>query len=532
MKNTFVIAAAAAASFVAGAASAADTQATPVRGGDLKIAMAEALEGTRPGIDGGPWHIIQHHVAEGLVGFRDDLSIGPAAAKSFTWSPDGKRYTFVLRDGLKFHDGKPVTADDVKWAWDNIYLSDKSGYGCKSRFDGSGNRAERTIGVKVVKVEVKDPRTVEFTLDKSSGTFLQMMSEPDCLPAIISKASFKPDGSWDKPIATGPYALESAAHGQPVVLKRFDGYVPPTEKGSGFAGARTAYLDTLQFIQMKPDLVPEALTKGEIDFAPRVTEEKYNGLSDVAGITVSNGPSGTAYAILMQNTDPLFKNKKIRLAVAHAINVKELADATTQGRVKPNPSALPLQSVFHTKAHDEGYKFDPALSKKLMAEAKYDGSPIKLEANRDRYPLMYPNALLVKRMLEAVGFKVDLVERQWDEQLANYNAGNFQMQSFAYSGRRYPEANYDHFAGIKGLRKSVQWESDKGMALVDQARAEPDPAKRSKLYEQVHKLMIDDVPLVWLNQWELYDVFRSNVHGYVPWVLHEARFWGVWKDKT
>jgi peptide/nickel transport system substrate-binding protein len=527
--KTLLLGAAASAALVAGGAFAAET---PVKGGELKVAIAADIEGVRPGIDGGAWHVIQHHVAEGLVGFRENLSIGPAAAKSFTVSPDGKTFTFVLRDGLTFHDGTPVTAEDVKWGWDNIYLSDKSGYTCKALFDGSGNRAERTIGVKVAKVEAKDAKTVVITLAEPSGAFLYILGEPNCLPAVVSKKSQNTDGSWGNPIATGPYKLASWGKGQPVVITRYDGYKPLAEKGSGFAGARIAYLDKVTFVTVKPDLVPEALTKGEIDFAPRITEEKYNALSDVDGVKLSSSPSGTSYALLMQNTDPVLKDIRLRRAIAHAINYKELADATTQGRMRPNPSALPLQSIYHTKVHDQGYKFDPVLAKKLMAEAKYDGTPLKLEANRDRYPLMYPNALLIKRMLEAVGFKVDLVERQWDEQLRLYNEGKFQMQSFAYSGRRYPEANYDHFAGVKSLRASVQWESAKGNALVDKARNEFDINKRIKIFEEVHKTMIDEVPVIWLNQWDLYDAFRTNVHGYVPWVLHEARFWGMWKDKT
>jgi len=147
------------------------------------------------------------HVVEGLVAFREDTSIGPLLAESYALSEDGKTYSFVLRDGVKFHNGAPLTAADAVWSLKR-YLDPATGWRCLSEFDGHGL-------VKIVAVEAKDPRTVAITLDQPSALFLTTMARADCgETAIVHKDSVGPDGKWIAPIGTGPFKLGEWRHGQ------------------------------------------------------------------------------------------------------------------------------------------------------------------------------------------------------------------------------------------------------------------------------------------------------------------------------
>ncbi|CDZ63838.1 Hypothetical protein NGAL_HAMBI2605_55540 [Neorhizobium galegae bv. orientalis] len=140
---------------------------------DIVIAQSSDLRSNNPGVnrDGNTDGVILH-IVEGLVGYSYSGEVKPLLAESFDKSPDGLAYTFKLREGVKFHNGKTLTAEDVVWNW-NRYMDPATKWTCAGDFDGS--RIVHVTGIKAV-----DTTTVTITLEKPSAVFLGLMARPEC----------------------------------------------------------------------------------------------------------------------------------------------------------------------------------------------------------------------------------------------------------------------------------------------------------------------------------------------------------------
>jgi peptide/nickel transport system substrate-binding protein len=189
-------------------------------GDTLRLRLNSDIRSLDPGTNrDGNTDIVQTHLFEGLVGFREDASVGPMLAEKIDVSEDGKTYTFTLRDGVKFSNGEPLTSEDVLFAWKR-YTDPATGWRCLNEVDGRG-------AVKVTNVEAKDGKTVVFTLEKPSALFLATLARPDCGgTGIFHKSSLGPDGKWKEPVTTAPFKLGEWKRGQYVELLRNENYVP------------------------------------------------------------------------------------------------------------------------------------------------------------------------------------------------------------------------------------------------------------------------------------------------------------------
>jgi peptide/nickel transport system substrate-binding protein len=461
------------------------------------------------------------HVIEGLVAYSDDLKIIPMLAESWTVSDDGKTYTFKLRPGLKFHNGAPVTSEDVKWSWER-YINPDTQWQCTYRYDGS-------YGPKVGPIETPDPLTVVFHLSRPDGMFVSNQATSQCLTAVLHKDSVKADGTWDKPIGTGPYMFQTWEHDRYIDLVKFSDYQPLPGPRNGMGGGKIAHAEKLHFL-----VVPEgaarkcALFAGEIDamsdLMPSDIEEAKG-----RGIQVSTQPSMAWEVLLTQTTDPLLSDVRIRQAIAHALDLQNVADTTGFGLVKANPSAVATMSPYYTDAQKVWPEYDPAKAAALAKEAGYSGQPIKLQTNK-KYDGMYSNAVAIQAMLVAAGFNVQLEVLDWATQLDNYSAGKFQLSAFGYSSRLDPALSYETFVCPKSVDPSCFWEDPQAIQWLTDMMAEADPAKRQVIFDKMHALMAEQVPVIGLYNDELISALGPKVRGYQDWPGAKERLWGVWKE--
>ncbi|MGO4839444.1 ABC transporter substrate-binding protein, partial [Rhizobiaceae sp. 2RAB30] len=144
----------------------------PVKGGTLTIGINTDIRATDGIQRDANTDTIMHHVFETLVGYRDDLSVGPALAESWKVSEDGRTYSFTLREGATYHNGDPVKSADVKWNWDRR-MNPANEWFCIPYFDGSQ-------GLKVEAVETPDDRTVVFKLNEPNALFLAQLANIQC----------------------------------------------------------------------------------------------------------------------------------------------------------------------------------------------------------------------------------------------------------------------------------------------------------------------------------------------------------------
>ena len=522
MKRTLTLTLAAL--LAAGTAMAAD----PQPGGVLKFARTSdlrSLDGTR---QDGNTDAVLHHIYDSLVAYRDDMSVGPLLAESWEPSEDGKTWTFTIRDGATYHNGKPVKAEDMVWLWDR-YMARGEVTGtpwlCQPVFDGSGS-------LKVNDVSAPDDRTLVFELEAPSPLFLERMADVICHVFGVSPDNVDADGNWieGSAIGTGPFKLKEWKKEQYIALEKFDGYVPVDEPRSGYAGDRTAYVDEVQFVVVPDSAAAEAaVVAGQIDVSPLTNLNRSDEMIE-KGMAVQSAPGLSLTAVLVQTEDPLLSDVRIRKAIAHAIDLEQMTEVATNGLTKANPSGVPLSSAYYGDEFKTWPEYDLEKSRALLEEAGYNGETVTIEANK-RYTGMYDNAVMLQAMLQAAGINAQIEVLDWAAQLDNFFSGNFQMSSFGYSQRTDPAIIYGMFIGDKDQYATSQWDDPEVSELYGKITSEADFDTRRALLVELQQKMAEDVPILPLNYWPVVQMVGPGVHGYEAWSLAKPRAWGVWKEQ-
>lgn len=503
-------------------AAPAAGQDEPSTGGTLTIRINSDLRDTQGLNRDSNTDTILHHVFETLVGYRDDLTIGPVLAESWKVSEDRRVYTFTLRDGATFHNGDPLTADDVKWNWDRRVAAGDEWF-CNPFFDGSQD-------LKVESVEAPDERTVVFTINEPNALFLAQLANIQCNGWIASPKNVDADGNWiaDSAIGSGSFKLKEWVKGQYVALERYEDYKPLEEEASGYAGNRTAFVDEVRFLVIPDTAAAEtALFAGEIDVLPGIEANRIEEAKQ-RGVNVLSTPGLSWTPILIQTLDPIMSEVKMRQAIAHAVDIDQIAAARTNGMATGNSSGVAQASVYFDEDFLKWPEYDPEKAQALLAEIDYKGEPIKIQTNT-RYQGMYENSVLLQAMLVAAGINAELEVLDWAAQLDNYLAGKFQIQSFGYSARLDPSLLYGILIGNKETTPTRQWQNDEAYALYVQSTKTNDFEERRTLFKKIHALMAEEVPILGLYYEQVVDATSAKVKGYEVWPADKTRAWGVWK---
>jgi peptide/nickel transport system substrate-binding protein len=487
----------------------------------LRLWLNSDIRSTDPGVNrDANTDAVELHMVEGLVAYREDASVGPMLAKSIEVAPDGLTHTFRLRDGVTFHNGAPLTADDVLFAWKR-YLDPQNNWRCLSEFDGRGL-------TKITGITAPDPMSVAFTLDKPSALFLATMARVDCGEAgIYHRSSLDADGKWREPVGTGPFKFGEWKHGEYIDLVRFDQYAALPGKPDGLTGNKSPLVPKLRFVIIPdPSAAKAALMADGVDVISRVVNSDLPELKARKDVVTESAPTMEVNGFLFQTRDPLLRDVRIRQAFALALDVPQLVEATTEGESKPSLSIIPLPSPYYGKPQADMPRRDVAAAKKLLAEAGYKGQPIKMITNK-RYEPMFNAAVLAQAMVAEAGIKLDLEVLDWATELDRYTKGDYQAMSFGYSARLDPSLSFEMVGGDKDKQPRKVWDNPEGLALLAksmQVSAQPD---RQAIFDRMEALFRADMPMI-----PLYAVFqtsgvRADVVGYHNWALGQPRGWGV-----
>jgi peptide/nickel transport system substrate-binding protein len=512
---------AAAASMLLAASAAALAQ---KQGGIIRVSINSDIRSTAVGInrdantDG-----VMMHIVEGLVGYREDGTTGPMLAESVSTSADGKTYTFKLRPNVKFHNGAAMTSADVV-ASTKRWLDPATKWLCLADFDGSK-------GVKIESVEAPDAATVVVKTNKAEATFLTNLAALHCgQTAVLHKDSWNPDGTMKMPIATGPYKMGEWKRGEFIEIDAFRDYASKPGKVDGYAGAKVPYADKVRWIVIKDDAAARAaLVKGQIDILPGLSPSELADMGKPADIVVKSAITMGVYGILIQTKDPVMSNPKLRKALAHALDLKPLAEIASGGVGVANASVVPVVSPYHSATQKKGYGFDPARVKQLLAEAGYKGEALKMQTNR-RYPTMYDMSVMVQGMAKKAGINIELEVLDWPTQLDRYQKGNYQLSSFGYSARVDPAMSYEGMLGDKVKSPRKVWDNAQAIALYDEAMVTSDTARRQAIFDRMHEMMLEDAPMIVLFNPGDSNGMTKKIEGYQAWPLSRERLFGVWRN--
>lgn len=487
----------------------------------IRARLLADIRSTDPGVNrDGITDAVVMHIVEGLVALKEDTTIAPMLAAGIDVSKDGKTYTFKLRRGITFHNGAPLTAKDVVWTF-NRYLNPATKWRCLSEFDGRGL-------TKINSVAALDAHTVVMKLERAAPLVLAVLSRPDCGGSgIYHSSSLAADGSWKSPIGTGPYKLSEWRRGQYIDLVRFDQYVSRTEETSGFTGAKKAEVERIRFTVVPDSAAAKAaVIGGSLDLLPDINVGELEDLKADKNIVVNIMPTASISGILFQTNDPLLKDVRMRRAIAFAIDTTELVIGTTNDLGVPNNSAVPITSTYYGPVQKSGFKTNIAEARRLAKEAGYRGQVIRMLTNK-RYGSMYDTAVITQGLAAYAGIKIELEVLDWATQLDRYSKGKYQMMAFSYSARLDPSLVFDMLAGSKKTHPQKVWDNDEVTALIAESMQETSVAKRQHIFDQLHKRMLEDVPMMVLWNSIQISAAKRKVVGYKNWSMEHARLWNV-----
>jgi len=420
-------------------------------------------------------------IYEEIVTLSQDEKVMPGLAKSWTISDDGLVYTFKLREGVKFHNGREMSAEDVKYSYERL-LDPKT-------------KAPRLGPVKKIKdIKVLDKYTVQFTLKKATAAFLILNANPARIFAIVPREEVeKQNDTLNIPVGTGPYKFVEYSPDQHFIVERFEKYKQPDIPNSGAGGYQPSYVDRIKYIPIKEATVRDiALKKGEIDFSTRISFDQWDEMKTAKGIRIISGPHSSIVALTFGiKNNPLFQNKAFRQAIAYSLDKQAVLDGSVWGHGKINPSLVAKKLPFYSEVHKKGYPRDLKKVKTLLKKAGYKGQEVKILVAK-RYPMTYKAAIVVQQQLQEAGINAKLDVKEWAALLKDAKSWQYDICSFIFGSSVDPAKPMRHLkpTGYSG------YDNPKILKLIEEGDSVSDFETRKKIYEQIHEIMLEDVPMV------------------------------------
>ena len=396
----------------AGESSEAETsntlsEGTPVPGGSVVYGMTQDLASLDPHVDtdAGTRDVV-FNLYEGLVKPTSDGGFIPAVASDYIISDDAKTYTFTLRDGITFHDGTPVTIEDVKYSIDRY-----------AEIQGESSAFSSLVD----SVEVQDDKTLVVNLKESYSEFLPMMTI-----AIIPQSNEDPAGN---PIGTGPFKYVSYTPGQNLELEKYDGY---WQEG-------VPSLDSVEFKFIADvDTAFVELQAGTIDILKYLTSAQAETLGDDYNIV--QGSMNLVHAMYLNSAyEPLSKTE-VRQALCYAVDRDAINNFIFGGKSHIIGShMIPAMSKYYEPEAETIYSYDPEKAKELLADAGYaDGFDLEITVPSS-YSQHVDSAQIIADELSQVGINVTLNQVEWSTWLQDvYKGGNFQATVIGFDGTLAP----------------------------------------------------------------------------------------------
>ncbi len=517
-RRTVVLALAAIAPVLAGAVFA---QETPRRGGVLRVGIL----GEPPALDlhwttAAITDIIANHVYEGLYTLDEGRRPLPMLAESMpAVSRDGVAYTFKLRQGVKFHNGKEMTAEDVV-----------ASLGRWSKQAANG----KTLFALVTELRAADRYTVEMKLKERSPIVLISLAVPNNGAVIYPKEvaeKFKPQEKATEWIGTGPFKVAEWRPDRYTRMVRFDEYASRAERPNGYGGAKAAHLDEIRWVPV-PDVATRAaqLETGELDFADDLNLDQYDRLAGNPNLRPIVAKPYFWLTAVLNKKEGLMTNQKLRQAWQAAIDVEPIMKNVAGGKSEfyRMDSSLAFAEIaeWHTKLPGLPWnERNREKAKRLLQEAGYRGEPIRFMTTQE-YKWMYDFALLTKQQLEDAGFVIDLQVVDWATLVKQRNNPKAH-DAFTTGFGPY----YDPTHALAFSCNWPGWNCDEEVQRLNAELArETDPKKRYELWVQQTKLFYEKVPVIRYGDLHGLRAARKAVKGFNE-RTDRPRFYNVWLDK-
>ena len=423
--------------------------------------------------------VVYTNIFEGLTRFMGDGSVVPGLAESWEISDDGTVYTFKLREGVTFHDGTTMDAEDVKFSLD------------RARAEESTN-AQKGLFAGITDVEVVDPQTVKVTLDGPNGMFLFNMAWGDAV--IVAPESI--DNIKQQPVGTGAFTFSEWVQGDRITLTRNENY---------WGDAPSLEQATFKFIS-DPTAAFAAVMAEDVDvFSGFPAPENLPQFEADPRFQVLVGSTEGETILSTNNKQPPFDNLKVRQAMAHAIDRQAIIDGAMFGYGTPiGTHFAPHHPAYVDLTAQSAY--DPEKARALLAEAGYpDGFETTLHLPPPSYARR--GGEIIASQLAEVGIKAEIINVEWAQWLESV----FNGKSFGLTIVSHTEpmdigiyANPDYY---------FQYDNPEFQALMDTLNKTTDPDERTALLGDAQRMIADDAVNGYLFQLAALTVAKAGVRG-------------------
>jgi peptide/nickel transport system substrate-binding protein len=495
----------------------------PKKGGIIRV----GLLGEPPALDT-HWttatitDVLTGHLYEGLYTLDDNRRPIPMLAEDMpTVSRDGLTYTFKLRHGIKFHNGKEMTSEDVipslkRW--------------------GQRSVRGKPLFASVSDLRAVDKYTVEMRLKEKSAIVVVSLAVPSSFAAIYPKEiaeKFPPEVKATEYIGTGPFKLAEWKPDQYIRMVRFDDYKPRPEKPNGYGGAKIAYVDEVRWIPV-PDVATRVaqMETGELDITDDLNLDAYERLKANPNVRPIVARPYYWPVAVFNKKEGWGANQKFRQAWQAAVDIEPILKTMAGGRsefYRMDSSPIFAEvAEWHTKIPGLPWnERNPVKAKRLLQEAGYKGEPVRFITTQE-YKWMYDFALMTKQQLEDVGFNIDLQVVDWSTVVQRRNNPK---EYEAFTTGIGPEGMYDPTLLEVVSCAWPGWNCDEEVQKLQAELArETDPKKRYALWEQQTKLLYEKVPVIGYGNLFGLRAIRTSVKGFNE-KTDRIRVTNVWLEK-
>ena len=473
-------------------------QAAPAPGGHLVVAVPVDPDTFDPHkAVAAATEEIDFNIYQGLVSFDQDGRIIPCLAESWEISEDGMSYTFRLRQGVLFHNGREVTVADVLFSMDRI------------RDDATG--FPLAWPQRIVETAALDERTVLIRLDEPYAPFLSELADAAVVPpeAVDSLAV--------RPVGTGPFRFVEWVNGHHVELERFDGY---WEEG-------VPYLDAVTF-RIIPDPATAILNlkAGTVHVIPRLSPDVAWDVEAAGGLKLVQGPMNVVQLMALNlDREPLV-DKRVRQAINYAIDKDLLIEGAAWGfGTKLGSNMSPVMESYYLDLADY-YQYDPQRARELLAEAGYpSGFDITLSLPSS-YDLHVKTGEMVAAMLAEVGIRVRIELVEWGTWLDRiYTRREYDMTIVGLTGKLDPHTVLNRYESGYA-RNFNNFRNEEYDSLIAEGLRVSDVSRRQEIYRRCQEILAEEAAAVYIMDPNDLVAMREDVAGwrYYPKYVDDLRY--------